>query len=159
MFGTEKLIVGGIVVAAVLGGVLIYGEKRFSTGRATERAAYEQAAEAQRELVRGKNAKQETRAKEADREQVRRAKVAEAAAGAARAELDRLRDEINSRRDLPGPSTCAGELERARTAERLLGTCASRYSDVARRADQVADQLRGLQELTPQKDDDVKPVD
>lgn len=147
MFGTEKLILGAVVAVAVVGGVLLYGEKRFDDGRAKERAAYEAAAEAQRERVRGTNQAQERKAQEVDRGQVRRTQVAEAAARAARDELDRLRDEINSRRDLPGPTTCTRELESARAAEQLLFTCADRYSDVARRADALANQLRGYQAL------------
>lgn len=147
MFGTEKLILGGIVAAVVVGGVLLYGEKRFSDGRAAERATYEAAAERQREIVRGKNQAQERKSQEVDRDSVRRAQMAQAAANRARNELDRLRDEINSRRDLPGPAACTREFEGARTAERLLLTCADRYSDVARRADTLANQLRGYQAL------------
>ena len=147
MFGPERLVIGLVAVAALVGGVLLYGEKRFADGRAKERAAYEAAAEAQRERVRGTNQAQERKAQEVDRGQVRRTQVAEAAARAARDELDRLRDEINSRRDLPGPAACTRELESARTAERLLLTCADRYSDVARRADTLANQLRGYQAL------------
>ena len=61
-----------------------------------------------------------------------------------------LRDQIailNARPAAPDTATaaCFGE---ARTARKLLGSCAERYTGVAKEADRLSDQVRGLLDYT-----------
>lgn len=73
---------------------------------------------------------------------VARAARAESAAAGLRDEIARL----NARRVPadPGAAAAAGE---ARAARELLGSCADRYQGVARAADELRDQVNGLQKF------------
>jgi ABC-type transporter Mla subunit MlaD len=58
-----------------------------------------------------------------------------------------LRDEITRLNGRPAPTdaTAAAYAGEARTARELLGTCANEYRTVAKEADQLRDQVSGLQ--------------
>lgn len=60
-----------------------------------------------------------------------------------------LRDHIErlNGRPVPEDASAAAFAGEARTARELLGTCSERYSGVARSADQLRDQITGLQEF------------
>ena len=61
-----------------------------------------------------------------------------------------LRDEIDRLNARPAPADpgAAAHAREARTARELLGACADRYKDVARAADELRDQVTGLQDYT-----------
>jgi len=72
----------------------------------------------------------------------RRITAAESVAGS-------LRDQILQLNSGPVPTDpgSAAVFEQARTARELLGACAGRYTDVARAADELRDQVTGLQDF------------
>jgi hypothetical protein len=68
-----------------------------------------------------------------------------AAAAAARTERDELLAEL-ARRGAPGDPAAGPDADDAATAARALGECSGRYQDVARAADALTAQVRGLQD-------------
>lgn len=86
---------------------------------------------------------------EIDREQAQRANERDRINRALNSELDRLRSALaaaGSYRTPEDPAT-AGVLDgTAATTGQLLAACAGRHSEVARDADRLADQVRGLQQ-------------
>lgn len=58
-----------------------------------------------------------------------------------------LRDEIArlNARPIPSNPELAAAVEEARTARELLGACSERYTELARQADELRDQVIGLQ--------------
>ncbi len=68
-----------------------------------------------------------------------------AAAAAARTERDELLAEL-ARRGAPGDPAAGDGADDAATAARALGECSGRYQDVARAADALTAQVRGLQD-------------
>lgn len=96
------------------------------------------------QLLRFKNAERNTD------EQTRLAAERLARDGRAAAQLQRLLATIATlnRRELPGPTDDAGVAALAReatTSRELLGRCAARYRSVAAGADELRDQVTGLQ--------------
>lgn len=68
-----------------------------------------------------------------------------AAAAVARTERDELLAEL-ARRGAPGDPTAGAGADDAAVAARALGECSSRYTEVARAADALTAQVRGLQD-------------
>lgn len=120
-------------------------EQKFTEYRA------EVAAQRQKEQA-AQLAEQERRQREAERianelEKNRQALLARAAR--AESTVAGLRAEIALLNSRPAPTdpiaaALAGE---ARTARELLGQCATRYTDVAGKADELRDQVTGLQDF------------
>lgn len=72
----------------------------------------------------------------------RRITAAESVAGSLRDQILRLNSGT-----APTDPESASFFEQARSARELLGACAGRYTDVARAADQLRDQVSGLQDF------------
>lgn len=101
----------------------------------SEARAKEQAMQATAERIANEAAKKETVL-------VSRAAATERAARSLRDDIERL-----NARPAPEDASAASISREASAARELLGTCSERYSGVARSADQLRDQVSGLQEF------------
>ena len=101
----------------------------------TEARAKEQAMRQQAERVANEQAQKQELLN-------RRITATESVAGSLRDQILRLNSGT-----APADPESAAIFEQARTARELLGSCASRYTDVARAADELRDQVTGLQDF------------
>ncbi len=79
----------------------------------------------------------------------RRAQVARADADNARAELDRLRDDLRASAVPASGDACTAADQRAATLAELFGQCAGAYTSLARTADGHANDVRTLTDAWP----------
>jgi chromosome segregation ATPase len=98
-------------------------------------------------------AKEQTRRNDADRianEQAQKEAELAARAASADAAAVSLRDEIERLNASPAPSNAeaAALAGQARAARKLLGACSERYRSVAKGADELRDQVTGLQKFS-----------
>jgi hypothetical protein len=134
------------IILALLGGAFwLHGEREFAKGEASVRAEYDRKLLERVAEVRKEEAGIRAGVEKAREEDLVRARVAEAAAGAVRSERDRLRLALagtGSNGAAPGTRTGADD---PATLKRIVDACASRYEAVAGDARSDADKVIGLQ--------------
>lgn len=81
----------------------------------------------------------------------RRAQVARADADNARAELDRLRDDLRASAVPASGDACTAADQRATTVSDVLAQCAAAYTSLARTADGHANDVRTLSDAWPKQ--------
>ena len=99
--------------------------------------------------ARAKEQQMQRQAERISHDQAQKQTVLAARAATANLVAGQLRDEIerlNARATPTDPESAALAGE-ARTARELLGACSDRYKDVARSADELRDQVSGLQDF------------
>lgn len=113
-------------------------------------AAAESTARAEKsaQLVRDTRQQEVTRATQ---NAARRAQVSRADADNARAELDRLRDDLRASAVPASGDACAAADQRAATLEELFAECAGAYTGMARTAKGHADDVRTLTDAWPKQ--------
>lgn len=144
--------VGGLLfVAALLGGLYLLGRSHGAEGVRVqwqaERLALAEAATKANADARRIEAERQKAAEDADAKYRTDIAKSRRTAGAAAAELGRLRDELAARDRRAAEDAAAADSadEAAAVARGLLSDCAGRYQALAGDADGLADRLRGLQ--------------
>jgi hypothetical protein len=142
---------GGLLFAvALLGGLYLLGRSHGAEGVRVqwqaERLALAEAATRANAEARRIEAERQKAAEDADAKYRTDLAKSRRTAGAAAAELGRLRDELAARdRRAAEAAAAAGSVDGGAAERQLLGECADRYRAVAGDADQLADQVRWLQ--------------
>lgn len=152
-----RLALFAVIAAAVTAGGLAVRAHWIGVGEATvqarwdiqKRADQDESLRLQQQASREQLARMRNAERNAD-EQARREAATAGRIAALGQRVDRLLTTLATlnRRDLPAPTDAAGVAALAReasTARQLLGACAGRYRDVAAAADQLRDQVIGLQ--------------
>lgn len=140
------LIIVAVVLAATFGAGWKSGTERVQTKWDAERAALTQAALEAERAARAEEQAKAAKATEVANVYRQQARAAQAAAGAARSELDRLRDDLASANS---GGTCtadsAGRPDGTDPARELVGACATELSIVAAAADIAEARVTALQ--------------
>lgn len=152
-----RLAIYAAIAAAVTAGVLAVRSHWIGLGEANVQAHWDaqqrldqaESLRLQQEASREQFARVRNAERNAD-EQARREATTANRIAALNQRVGRLLDTVATLngRDLPAPTDAAGVAALARqaaAARQLLGACAGRYSDVAAAADQLRDQVIGLQ--------------
>lgn len=135
-----------IIVAGVA--VILAGThwKAYVSGKQAVHAEYQQRQLAAEQLARAREQELIAERKNLEDRYVRDKRNAAISAANARAELDRLRDQINAgRSSAPADSTAPIRVDGGTPEAGILGACATALVGVAEDADRLAAQVLGLQ--------------
>lgn len=146
-----RWLIGGLLVALLIGGAIWYHASTLEKGREEIRQQLKVEADKQIDAARKTSDNLIEVKDEALENATKRAQVNAAAAARARSELARLRNQAAGAPSVPGDS-CATSIDRAAALGELLGACAERYSDVARAADAHASDAVTLHQAWPRID-------
>ena len=138
-----------LVIAIALAALWGYGNHQHGLGYAQAQNEYTQRALVASEAARKREFALQNQLQEAQNEFKLHQIAATAAADAARNELDGLRGELTSISDRLSRASADSLREFAKTANALLAECADRYSKLAQKADQHANDALMLQQAWP----------
>lgn len=164
---TARYLLVGLVVAAAYWGFGLYQDHLTAQGDAQGADRVQKAWDAQEHLrsqvTAAGNALRQRNAEKVAHEQTQREAASQAAADSAAASLRSLRAELARLKARPNPypagdaglAACAGE---AATARELFGESAEAFVELAAEADQLRDQVIGLQQFTSSVCNAGKPL-
>lgn len=139
-----------IAAALAAAGTWRVQEWRHAAINADRAAAAQEARRNHERATRETETRRQREVTHAQQQAADRASLARRDADSARAELDRLRNDITTARAdaVPG-SACPASDRRAATAEHLLAECSAAYQGLARTADGHAGDVRTLMQAWP----------
>lgn len=138
-----------LIIFVALAGMQVYGARQHSLGYLKAQAEYTQRALAATQAARAREAELQIKIQEAQNEARKRENDLSLAADAARAERDGLRDELTAIGDRLSKASADSLRKYARTANAVLAECTTRYSELAKKADQHASDSLMLQQGWP----------